>query len=245
MNVVNLSKVVLLLLMIPLLIGHGMGGTTSGPRVYASLLSVVDWVGSGTVMLELNGTQKVIDVTADGYVSPTINNLVINEGDIFRVKMVSDAGDVRFTRLRLTDGLDRDLSLAQFVVADTPGTFFDVTYKIRNADIGSPFATVGASMSSYLLAGGMTGSELIDSPGILSVYVNSTLLYEGVAAGLNNPVSFDAITGDKLTIVVSNVVNSGEMGEIWLHDTRGIGSSLSYKVELSAGAEFRTTYRIY
>lgn len=245
MNMVNFSKVVLLLLMVPLLIGHGMGGYTSAERVYTSQLSVVGGAGSGTVMLEIDGTQEVIDFTADGYVSQTINNLVINEGDTFRVSMNSDTGDAAFTRLMLTDGLNRDLSLAQFVVAETPGTFFDVTYKMRSSDMGSPFATLGASMSKYLLAGGMSGSESIDTPGLLSVYVNSILIYEGVAAGLNNPISFDAISGDKVTVVVSNVVSSGEMGEIWLHDTRGVGSSLSYKVELLAGSEFRTTYRIY
>lgn len=251
MKTIELVKIGFLFLMVPLLIGHGLwpgSGGSPNPPLFAEgeyrIKLLYDSVASGVLTIETGAGQETIILT-DEISTPTSEIFPLSEGETFRVTGDSAQADVGFRDLIL-ETQDKNLRLSSFVIADNSGVFFDATYQLRVADlkyIGDPDYSWGASMPTYIMSGGETGSESIELPGTISVFVNSVLVYEG-NTGINSPILFDAAVGDRLKVTATDVVSSGSMSRLWLHAPDGLGLPLSYVVELSAGNQYSTTYEI-
>jgi hypothetical protein len=250
MKILELVKVVSLLLMIPLLIGHGWGSPGSGPRepvLEEEGMFRIDLLNStvvdGALTIEVEAGNQAINLTSPTY-SVISEQFPLSEGETFKIKIDSNQGDVGFGDLYLKT-LDKKLLLSSFVVAESSGTFFDATYQLRLSDLSNysdQDFSQGTSMISYLLSGGETGSESIEVPGTVSVYVNPDLIYEGT--GINSPISFDAVAGNRLKVAVTDVFNSGSMSRLWIHRPDGLGQPLSYVTEITFGQQYSTTYEI-
>lgn len=250
MKAIDVLKLCFLLVMPLILIGHAIERPTSGASddsdnrlIYRYKAWVPLWEGAGQLIVETEHNLVTIDIPTDGQNQLSTYYLSFSEGDIYNVKANNLNGDASFTSLGLGDGDEFDIILAQHVIAESPGVFFNANYKFRVADIKVANSSTGPSMAGYILSGGSDGSESISTPGTLNVYLNSDLIYSG-GDGLNNPITFNALDGDRLKIVVNNVNDSGTMDKLWLHRPSGYADMISYYVEFIPGSEFSATFLI-
>lgn len=251
MRAIDILKLCFLLMMPLILIGHAIeqpnsdtSGSSDNRLIYVYKAWVPFWEGVGRMIVETEHNLVTIDIPTDGQDQFSTYYLTFREGDTYNVQMNNLNGDANFTSLGLGDGDEFDIILARHVIAENPGTFFDANYKFRAADINVADSSTGPSMAGYILSGGSDGSEPINTPGTLSVYLNSVLIYSGGDEGLNNPITFDALDGDRLKVVVNNVSDSGTMDKLWLHRPSGYADMISYYVELVPGSKFSATFLI-
>lgn len=254
MNTIDCFKGICLLLMLPVIVGHGMGAGTPSPgpvvpfedtySFVGSHLTSNDLSGDGYLIVEVNGEQTRVDLEPVAE-SDTPTIVTIGENENFHIQLVSDQPDGRFGELWLRpEGTTGILKLSHSLVAEQEGQFFEATYRLRPDDLFSGAIIEGASMSSFILSRFAAGSEAFVAPGTLNIYLNDELLHEGIAGEPNGPLVFDAEVGDRLKVVVTDVGTAGTMDEIWLHKPDGWGTRLTYKVELDADSEFTATYEI-
>lgn len=258
MKIINSIKAVFFISVPLFLIGHGLGGdvteifteTCERPSFdqendtyyITSTVDYGDLTGNGTFQLTANGTTYS---TSSGIFGPIRN---LDEGETFRITINSNETEAEFGQMLLLKGRCADASktihLSAPVIADRIGQFFESTYSLRDADFGVSSTSSGPSMASYILSGGETGSESINIPGSLDVFVNSVLVYDGNDGDINSPISFVAGLDDEVEVVVSSSSIPGTTSQIWLHTPNGEGTRLAYNIELIANSEFRAIYKI-
>jgi len=198
--------------------------------------------GNGNYQFFHDGQTFMLDA------SSTVHRLGLADGETFRVTIDSNETEAEFSQMFLIRGLCQDdsaaIKLSAPVVSDRIGQFFEATYRVRVADLGAASSVVGPSMATYILSGGETGSELINVPSSLDVFVNSVLVYDGSDGDINNPISFVAAADDEVEVVINSLATPGTASQLWLHAPNGEGVRLSYNVELTANSEFRAIYKI-
>ena len=246
----NLVKISCLALVIPALIGHGLYGTgteidTDETKFYFTDGGYSGIHGAGTITIESDEKSSTVDLTEEtdsgGHL---IGYFHFIDGDTFRIRLSSNASGEYFSSLALK-GIAGELLLTNDFVADTTGEFFDATFTFHSSELDSGYTFYGhATTSDYYLAGGRDGSEQIYTSGILKVYINSSLVYEGTGTGWNSPVAFSANDTDNLKITVADVESTDDSSEVWLHRPDGSGYKLIHSVELQAGRDFNYVHKI-
>lgn len=258
MNIIGVVKAAFFLSVPFFLIGHGASGIENAFKepcersgvdqendtyYIASTVEYGGLVGDGTFRLIVNGASYS---RASGQIFGPIRNL--DEGESFSISIDSNQTEAEFGQMLLLKGRCADSSktikLSAPIIADRVGEFFEATYQLRDADFGVGSSSAGASMSTYILSGGETGSESISVPSSLEVFVNSVLVYDGNDGDINAPISFAAALDDEVEIVINSLGLSGTTSQLWLHAPNGEGARLSYNVELTANSEFRAIYKI-
>ena len=256
MKAIELIRGVSLILLMPILMGHGMGKLpwdTSTPETYENShkynLMLVECTGSGVVSFKTALEEDVVTFepveNTTGLTEITRTKaLEIHEGDTFEVHIRSTEDAMVCSNIRLEDDRWADLTLAKRVFMEDSGTFFDAKYQLRLDDFDNSTFSKGDWKEYFILSAGKSETDPILIPGSLQVYHNSTLIYSA-DAGFSDPIIFDGVKeGDLLNIFVSNVNNVGTMDPIWLHKPDGTSYMLSYKLEFSAASESNTTYII-
>lgn len=257
MKIIDVAKVTFFLCVPFFLIGHGVSGISNASTepcdrsgydqendtyYIASTVKYGGLTGDGTFRLIVNGASYS---PFSGIFGPIHN---VDEGDNFNISIDSDQTEAEFGQMLLLKGRCADnskaIKLSAPIIADRIGAFFEATYQLRDADFGMGSSSAGASMSTYILSGGETGSEVIGVPSSLDVFVNSVLVYDGNDGDINNPISFVAALDDEVEIVINSLVSPGTTSQLWLHEPNGAGVRLSYNVELAANSEFRAIYKI-
>lgn len=246
MKVIDLIKGIALLSLIPLLMGHGVSFGPTEEYVNSNMYSLkLNYCkGSGIISFKTAAEEDVL--AFEPFTSSQTKELKILEGETFHVHIESSSDTIMCEELRLID--DRGLSvivLARRISREGLGTFLDAMYQLRSSDFFQSSSWNGDSKDHFILSAGRSEFDPIFTPGLLHVYHNASLIYSNDTVGFSDPVIFDAIENDFITVVVNDVNSSGTMDPIWLHKSDGTSYTLSYKAEFTAGSESNTTYKIW
>ena len=248
MKVIDLIKGASLVLLIPLLMGHACCTDSGEPYVNSNMynLELSSCMGTGVVSFKTATAEDVLTFESVTYTTHRTKALEIHEGETFHVHIESFGDTLECQNISLED--DRGMSvitLSQRVVREGAGTVLDATYQLRSSDFYQRSeGFILDSRDRSILSGGVHEFDQILTPGSLRVFLNSSLIYSNNTAGFSDPIIFDAVDKDRLTIVVNDVNSAGTMDPIWLHKTDSDHILLSYKIELSEGSESNTTYEI-
>lgn len=251
MKVIDLIKGASLLLLMPLLMGHGVSfgfEDEAEPYVNSNMYNLALYCnGTGVVSFKTAEEEDISTFESVGWgATHRTKALKIHEGETFDVHIESSGDALNCQDISLEDDRGMNIiTLSQRVIREGTGTVLDATYQLRSADFYQRSeGFILDSRDRSILSGGVHEFDQILTPGSLRVFLNSSLIYFNNTAGFSDPIIFDAVDKDRLTIVVSDVNSSGTMDPIWLHKTDSDHILLSYKLELSEGSESNSTYEI-
>ncbi|HJX17546.1 MAG TPA: hypothetical protein VJ437_05045 [Acidiferrobacterales bacterium] len=240
----RVAKLLGFIAVIPLLIGHGVGGC-------------FPWDNSGSC-----GDPETQNYVISGSVDPnsSINvghNLKILVGPINYMSPASAAGgSVPPITYSMTYEADNGGTSAHYMyvtINDAPGgnaigemwvhslgksmklihpaanaSYLSVSFAIDNQEFDLPQSSIIAGSSSYTLSGGSTGAEGITMITPLEISLNGTPIYTHAASPIfvQPPIVFPAAPGDVLRIRAGGAYPSAELSSIWLHTPSGNGIKL-------------------
>lgn len=110
-------------------------------------------------------------------------------------------------------------------------SYLSVSFAINDQGFNLPQSSTMTGTSSYSLSGGSTGSEVLEIGSPIVIYVNDVIIYTQDAAEVTPPIALTtAIPGGVLRIVARGAYPSS-LPSIWLHTPDRNGIKLSHAAQ--------------
>lgn len=122
-------------------------------------------------------------------------------------------------------------------------SYLNSSFAIHNQEFDLPQSSTIAGSSSYTLSGGSTGSEALRMITSLEITLNGVIIYTHAASPvyLEPPIVFTAVSGDVLRIRAGGAYPSAELSSIWLHTPSGNGIKL-FQTMRSRDAQYTSVF---
>ena len=245
----TVTKILILIAIIPLLIGHGLGSLGDGPTPALRNFVISGSSNPGT---DINIADKLViktddfvysnpPGTNDGMVSPLSFSSYSSYLDVL-VNSPNPGGSA-LGELWIHEN-SRSLKLIHPAV--TP-SFIDVKFNVSESQFDLPQSSTIASSSSYTLSAGSSGSEFLMLHAHVEIFVNNKRIFLHAFADdlYVAPIPVNAKPGDKLRILVGGAVLYESTASFWLHNPDGTGIKLLqslYEGSITSKAFIDVTY---
>jgi hypothetical protein len=227
----------LLLLVLPFLVGHGLGCVSDcPPDEYGYELGGASYSESdrdirhvGRLKL-LQGEQVLAQTTSFGISSPPLT-FYVEDDPLNSIRLTVDAEDEvgQLGRLWLNS-----TKLLHTVDNEQTGLFVDLVFSLSEMPADSALNSTIASSVDYVLSSSHEGHNYLTLGRKAKLSLNdSTVLlnsYDGTAVDFA-PRYFSASTGDKLTLEIEFDGSTTETTSLWLHKPDGTGTKLLHRLK--------------
>jgi hypothetical protein len=225
-----------LIAVIPLLIGHGVGTCFSSRQNGCDddpITQHYEISGSGYNLNVLAGSINYMSpVNAAGGSVPPLTYSISYEpgvglGDSAHLMYVTinDAPGGNAIGEMWVHSIGKSMKL---IHPAATASFLNSSFGIYNQEFDLPQSSTIAGSSSYTLSGGSTGAEGITMITPLEISLNGTPIYTHAASPIfvQPPIVFTAALGDVLRIRAGGAYPSAELSSFWLHAPSGNGIKL-------------------
>lgn len=110
------------------------------------------------------------------------------------------------------------------------GSNINAIFQVRSFYYNEPQSSISSSSNNYLLSSGSSTADPFLMNTKVEFYINDVRIFNhnGTEDPRVQPISFSATSGDKLRIVAGGNKPSGSITAIWLHTPTGKGVKLSH-----------------